>query len=218
MVPASVIQSVGKSHGASAVRPEDYLDIVIVGTQEQAMWLYQNYTSLRTNRTDNEHMNRSAWGGEYYAAYEFSGSYAVLATSLEFRYDCCDNKKNRMAHNVSYHAVFVPLTCLANMVNAGFWLNMLVDLNVIVANQLIRIFKNQTGHLMQGNSMSWSWGPEHYSRYFGEYSTSSILLLIWRKCAVIVRAVLTFALVSVVCSVATRVIVLSGLVVMIVIG
>lgn len=208
----------GSLSGADLVASIDFVDIVVTEDAERARNLSQNYSVMKHSGGNNSYMNMTAQIGyyDYYRAYEFSNDAMILASSLRFRYRLHPN--GRMEHNVTHHAVFIPVTCFAHSVVAEIWFNMFVDFNMVMVNQLVRTFRGRDGNLAEWgviSSSTWGWKAADYGRYFGRQNLFAIL---WKKLVDILWALLAFGFVSVVCSVVTRVGLLAATVIMLVFG
>lgn len=163
-----------------------YLDIFVLYDKDDVSAAYEAYTSERQSSPYPTHMNTTKYYSRAHRAYSYSSHQTVLGLPLS----------TRMAHNVTHYAVFVPFSCFY-LLSEGLF-DAFVDIDMVVVNQVIRKFTYRNGTLIEHlYSQVWSWSELDYTKYS---STSLYSFLVS-----ILHAALTFATISAVTSLITRI-------------
>jgi len=166
--------------------PNSYLDIIIFNSLEETNRALYNYTQLKSYSSD--YMNVSLYSFNAYEIYSYSGNQHILSLSLD----------KRKAHNITHNAVFLSITSLIPSLMTEWIFDIFMNTNIIMTNQVIRSFPNQSGNLKeQFNEVLWRWLESHYTLY----SHTPIYIILQR----ILYSIIAFAMVSTSCAAMTRI-------------
>eukprot|EP00826_Nyctotherus_ovalis_P065684 TRINITY_DN9660_c0_g1_i1.p1 TRINITY_DN9660_c0_g1~~TRINITY_DN9660_c0_g1_i1.p1 ORF type:complete len:471 (+),score=62.22 TRINITY_DN9660_c0_g1_i1:279-1691(+) len=177
---------------------DSYLDIVVLDSAEEAGQALHNYTELKLSKS---YLNLTLFSCNAHEVYSYSGSRYVLSLSPEIRRD----------HNVTYNAVFIPVTAFIPSSMPKWLFSYFMSMDIIAINQVIRMFPNQNGNLKEKSSgEEWQWFESHYELY----RNTPLYVIIQR----IIYAIIAFAMVSVVCAAMTRIGLMASNVAMLILG
>lgn len=165
---------------------DSYLDILVFNSIEETNKAFYNYTQLKSN--SNDYMNTTLYFSNAYEMYSYSSNEYILSLSLD----------KRKTHKITHHAIFISTTSPIPSLMTDWMFGIFMNMNTIMANQVIRVFRNRDGNLKEHfNGEIWRWSESHYTLY----SHTPIHIILQR----ILYSVIAFAMVSTACAAMTRI-------------
>ena len=169
------------------VLPDTFLDIVVLNSEKDVLSAYENYTRAKQAGEVAKYMNTSELYPISYRAYSYSTNKYILSMPLI----------TRMQHNVTHNSIFIPTSCFVPRFLSEPLFALLIDLNTVILNQLIRMYKNRPGNLEELTMGGlWEWLASQYEEYTGS---------LYKTILNILRGIVAYGMASVVCSIMTRI-------------
>jgi len=188
------------------IKSDTIFQIAIFQKQAEANSAYSKYTQNKENSTLRSNITIIA--PNLIKLYEYSADPFLLSLPL----------LTRISHNITSEAIFIPISCLHNLWSDSIFM-FFIDLDMVIVNQIIRMFPNENGHIYERSSKEfWEW-PKFNSAHTFENEVGFINSNNYaRMIKNIVFAFLAFGLISVICSVMTRVGLMASCVVLLLFG